>query len=148
MPCRSEELKDHLEHLRSLADSDPDVETRIGDLRRTVAALEADTISAEIKLHKSAGHCFAEFQSETVHCNPCAALYLTYTITGVGRLKQGLAYQRLSLALAHQVVTGAQVVSTASNGSWKFDASKRRNTDSKFRRCTPPLPLVACLQSW
>lgn len=39
-----------LEHLRSLADSDPDVDTRIGDLRRTVAALEADTISAEIKL--------------------------------------------------------------------------------------------------
>ncbi|MGB6051601.1 MAG: hypothetical protein WBG14_12200, partial [Rhodococcus sp. (in: high G+C Gram-positive bacteria)] len=41
-----------LEHLRSLADSDPDVDTRIGDLRRTVAALEADTISAEIKLQQ------------------------------------------------------------------------------------------------
>src|SRR5699024_10304976 len=41
-----------LEHLRSLADPDPDVETRIGDLRRTVAALEADTISAEIKLQQ------------------------------------------------------------------------------------------------
>lgn len=41
-----------LEHLRLLADADPDVETRIGDLRRTVAALEADTISAEIKLQQ------------------------------------------------------------------------------------------------
>ncbi|MGH3545068.1 MAG: hypothetical protein ACRDPW_03995 [Mycobacteriales bacterium] len=41
-----------LEYLKSVADSDPNVDTRIGDLRRTVAALEADTISAEIKLQQ------------------------------------------------------------------------------------------------
>lgn len=41
-----------LEHLRSLADPDPEAETRVGELRRTVAALEADTISAEIKLQQ------------------------------------------------------------------------------------------------
>lgn len=34
--------------LKVKADFEPDVETRIADLRRTVAALEADTISAEI----------------------------------------------------------------------------------------------------
>jgi hypothetical protein len=41
-----------LEHLRSMADTSPDVDARIGDLRRTVAALEADTISAEIKVQQ------------------------------------------------------------------------------------------------
>lgn len=41
-----------LEHLRSLANSDPDVETRIGDLRSRVAVLEADAISTEIKLQQ------------------------------------------------------------------------------------------------
>lgn len=44
-----------LEHLKGLADSDPNVDTRIDDLRRTVAALEADTISAEIKLQQRVG---------------------------------------------------------------------------------------------
>lgn len=37
-----------LEDLKAKADFGADVETRIGELRRTVAALEADTISAEI----------------------------------------------------------------------------------------------------
>jgi len=37
-----------LEELKVRADFGKDVETRIGELRRTVAALEADTISAEI----------------------------------------------------------------------------------------------------
>ncbi|MBD8869312.1 AAA family ATPase [Nocardioides sp. MJB4] len=41
-----------LEHLRSMADTSPDVDARTGDLRRTVAALEADTISAEIKIQQ------------------------------------------------------------------------------------------------
>lgn len=41
-----------LEHLKSVADTDPNVNTRITHLRRTVAALEADTISAEIKLQQ------------------------------------------------------------------------------------------------
>ncbi|GLK17330.1 AAA family ATPase [Herbiconiux flava] len=39
-----------LEYLRSFVDTRNDVETHVGDLRRTVAALEADTISAEIKV--------------------------------------------------------------------------------------------------
>lgn len=41
-----------LEHLKSLTDTSADVDTRIAGLRRTVAALEADTISAEIKLQQ------------------------------------------------------------------------------------------------
>lgn len=41
-----------LEHLKSLADTGTDVETRIGNLRRTVAVLESDTISAEIKIQQ------------------------------------------------------------------------------------------------
>lgn len=41
-----------LEHLKTLADTGEDVDTRIAGLRRTVAALEADTISAEIKLQQ------------------------------------------------------------------------------------------------
>ncbi|WP_198142016.1 AAA family ATPase [Leucobacter komagatae] len=43
-----------LEYLKSLVDTGTDVETRIGDLRRTVAALEADTISAQIKIQQRA----------------------------------------------------------------------------------------------
>lgn len=42
----------NLEHLKSLTDTSADVDTRIAGLRRTVAALEADTISAEIKLQQ------------------------------------------------------------------------------------------------
>lgn len=41
-----------LEQLRAAADTDPDVDTRIAGLRRTVAALEADTIGAQIKLQQ------------------------------------------------------------------------------------------------
>lgn len=41
-----------LEQLKAAADPDPNVDNRIADLRRTVAALEADTISAEIKLQQ------------------------------------------------------------------------------------------------
>lgn len=41
-----------LEHLKSLAETGADVETRIGNLRRTVAALEADTMGAEIKVQE------------------------------------------------------------------------------------------------
>ncbi|WP_458113859.1 AAA family ATPase [Arthrobacter sp. R1-13] len=41
-----------LEQLKAAADPDADVDVRIADLRRTVAALEADTISAEIKLQQ------------------------------------------------------------------------------------------------
>lgn len=41
-----------LEHLKSLTDTSADVDTRIAGLRRTVAAFEADTISAEIKLQQ------------------------------------------------------------------------------------------------
>jgi energy-coupling factor transporter ATP-binding protein EcfA2 len=41
-----------LEQLKAAADPDTDVDDRIAGLRRTVAALEADTISAEIKLHQ------------------------------------------------------------------------------------------------
>lgn len=41
-----------LEQLKAAADPDPNVDTRIADLRRMVAALEADTISAEIKLQQ------------------------------------------------------------------------------------------------
>ncbi|AOT06075.1 AAA family ATPase [Arthrobacter sp. U41] len=41
-----------LEQLKAAADPDTDVDDRIADLRRTVAALEADTISAEIKLQQ------------------------------------------------------------------------------------------------
>lgn len=41
-----------LEQLRAAADLDPNVDTRITELRRTVAALEADTISAEIKIQQ------------------------------------------------------------------------------------------------
>ncbi|WAM19501.1 AAA family ATPase [Rhodococcus sp. JS3073] len=41
-----------LEQLKSAADPDPNVDARIATLRRTVAALEADTISAEIKLQQ------------------------------------------------------------------------------------------------
>lgn len=41
-----------LEQLKAAADDDPSVDTRIGDLRRTVAALDADTISAEIKVQQ------------------------------------------------------------------------------------------------
>lgn len=40
----------NLERLKGLADTSTDVDTRIADLRRTVAALEADTISAELKI--------------------------------------------------------------------------------------------------
>lgn len=40
-----------LEQLKAAADPDTDVDDRIAGLRRTIAALEADTISAEIKLH-------------------------------------------------------------------------------------------------
>lgn len=41
-----------LEHLRAVADPDKDVDIRLADLRRTVAALEADTISADIKVQQ------------------------------------------------------------------------------------------------
>jgi ABC-type branched-subunit amino acid transport system ATPase component len=41
-----------LEQLKAAADPAVDVDTRIADLRRTVAALEADTVSAEIKLQQ------------------------------------------------------------------------------------------------
>lgn len=41
-----------LEQLRVAADHDPNVDTRIAELRRTVAALEADTMSAEIKIQQ------------------------------------------------------------------------------------------------
>lgn len=41
-----------LEQLKAAADPDTDVDVRIAGLRRTVAALEADTISAEIKLQQ------------------------------------------------------------------------------------------------
>ncbi|MBF7735988.1 AAA family ATPase [Rhodococcus erythropolis] len=41
-----------LEQLKAVADPDPNVDARIGDLRRTVAALEANTISTEIKLRQ------------------------------------------------------------------------------------------------
>lgn len=41
-----------LEQLKAAADPDPNISTRIADLRRTVAALEADTISAETKLQQ------------------------------------------------------------------------------------------------
>lgn len=41
-----------LEELRAAADPDPNVDARIADLRRTVAALEGDTIGAQIKLQQ------------------------------------------------------------------------------------------------
>jgi hypothetical protein len=41
-----------LEQLKGMADSDPQIDQRIADLRRTVAALEADTISAELKIQQ------------------------------------------------------------------------------------------------
>ncbi|MBN9180001.1 MAG: hypothetical protein J0J00_05530, partial [Microbacterium sp.] len=41
-----------LDQLQDIADNDPDVDTRIAELRRTVAALEADTISAEITVQR------------------------------------------------------------------------------------------------
>lgn len=41
-----------LDQLKAIADYDPDVDTRITELRRTVAALEADTISAEITVQQ------------------------------------------------------------------------------------------------
>ncbi|MFD1861061.1 hypothetical protein EHW97_13715 [Aeromicrobium camelliae] len=41
-----------LEHLKSFVDTGEDVDTRVAQLRRTVAALEADTISAEIKIQQ------------------------------------------------------------------------------------------------
>lgn len=43
-----------LDQLKALSDPDPGIDTRINDLRRTVAALEADTISADIKLQQRA----------------------------------------------------------------------------------------------
>lgn len=43
-----------IEQLKAAADPDPDVGTRIAELRRTVAALEADTISAELRLQQRA----------------------------------------------------------------------------------------------
>lgn len=49
-----------LDQLREIADHDPDVDTRIATLRRTVAALEADTISAEIALQQRAERILAE----------------------------------------------------------------------------------------
>ncbi|WP_438354652.1 AAA family ATPase [Microbacterium sp. CJ88] len=49
-----------LEQLRAMADHDPDADTRIATLRRTVAALEADTISAEITLQQRAERVLAE----------------------------------------------------------------------------------------
>lgn len=45
-----------LAQLKSLAYTGADVETRISELRRTVAALEADTISAETKVQQRAKH--------------------------------------------------------------------------------------------
>ncbi|MGR6902639.1 AAA family ATPase [Glutamicibacter sp. BSL13] len=41
-----------LEQLKSFVDTGEDVDTRVAQLRRTVAALEADTISAEIKIQQ------------------------------------------------------------------------------------------------
>jgi hypothetical protein len=41
-----------LEGLEAAADSDPNVGDRISDLRRTVAALEADTLTAQIKVQQ------------------------------------------------------------------------------------------------
>lgn len=41
-----------LEQLKKLADPDPTIDARIAGLRRTVAALEADTVTAEITLHQ------------------------------------------------------------------------------------------------
>lgn len=41
-----------LDRLKAAADPDPLIDTRISELRRTVAALEADTVSAEIKVHQ------------------------------------------------------------------------------------------------
>ncbi|WP_082970443.1 AAA family ATPase [Mycobacterium sp. E2989] len=48
-----------LEQLRAAADPDTNVDTRIAELRRTVAALEADTIGAEIKLQQHVQHILA-----------------------------------------------------------------------------------------
>lgn len=49
-----------LDQLRAMADHHTDADTRIGTLRRTVAALEADTISAEITLQQRAERVLAE----------------------------------------------------------------------------------------
>ncbi|WP_246540870.1 AAA family ATPase [Mycobacterium spongiae] len=43
-----------LEQLKTAADTDTNADTRIAELRRTVAALEADTIGAQIKLQQRA----------------------------------------------------------------------------------------------
>lgn len=52
-----------LEHLKSLVETGTDVDTRIGDLRRTVAALEADTISAQIKVQQQAERVLAQISA-------------------------------------------------------------------------------------
>jgi ABC-type Na+ transport system ATPase subunit NatA len=72
-----------LEQLRSAADPAPDLDTRIGDLRRTVAALESDIMSAEIKLQQrvetvltqasAAATMLADFDV-TAHASEVAAL--------------------------------------------------------------------------
>ncbi len=49
-----------LEELESYANSDPDVDTRIIDLRREVAELETDTISTQIKLQRRVERVLAE----------------------------------------------------------------------------------------
>ncbi|WP_454859572.1 AAA family ATPase [Promicromonospora soli] len=49
-----------LEQLKGMADPDPNVDSRVSELRRTVAALEADTISAEIKLQQRVRRVLAE----------------------------------------------------------------------------------------
>lgn len=54
-----------LDHLKSLADTGANVETRISDLRRTVAALEADTISAETKVQQRAKHILTQASAAT-----------------------------------------------------------------------------------
>lgn len=49
-----------LEQLRAMADHDPEADVRIATLRRTVAALEADTISAEVTLQQRVERVLAE----------------------------------------------------------------------------------------